>query len=244
MPPELKGAGGGLAGDVVIPALAGLGALVAVRTLGLDALLTDAIYALEGGHWALRSHVITSGWLHIGGRRFMITIGVLTLAAVIAGYAGVPGLRRFRAGLSYVLATTLSALLLVSLSKHALPVPCPWDLSRYGGDVTGPGGLPGLVPGNGHSGCFPAGHAAGGYSLLTWYFFGRHYRLPGGAWWLLPGLGVGLVFSAAQELRGAHFLSHDIASVTFCWLFAAVSYHLTLGRRSSIHRESNKKLTK
>ena len=34
------------------------------------------------------------------------------------------------------------------------------------------------------------------------------------------GLAAGAVFGLAQQLRGAHFLSHDIASLAVCWAVA------------------------
>ena len=82
-----------------------------------------------------------------------------------------------------------------------------------------------LYPGE-VNGCFPAGHAAGGYCLFALYFFARQYRLPMPSAWLLPGLVVSVAYGLAQELRGAHFLSHDVASAELCWLVSYMVFHM------------------
>lgn len=48
---------------------------------------------------------------------------------------------------------------------------CPWDLTRYGGDLPFVGLLerrPADMP---DTACFPAGHASAGYAWLALYFF-------------------------------------------------------------------------
>jgi membrane-associated PAP2 superfamily phosphatase len=43
-------------------------------------------------------------------------------------------------------------------------------------------------------------------------------------------LGLGGVFGLAQQLRGAHFLSHDVWTLMICWLIALALYLPMLGR--------------
>ncbi len=40
------------------------------------------------------------------------------------------------------------------------------------------------------------------------------------------GLVAGLIFGISQQLRGAHFLSHDLWSLTICWLVALGFFYL------------------
>jgi len=107
---------------------------------------------------------------------------------------------------------------------------CPWDLLRYGG--THPRvGLFGLRPaGLGRNHCFPAGHASGGYAWLALYFFFLAVR-PGWRWaGLAAGACLGLVFGVSQQLRGAHFLSHDLWTIAICWT-TALALHVAFRRR-------------
>jgi membrane-associated PAP2 superfamily phosphatase len=114
---------------------------------------------------------------------------------------------------------------LIAFSKRFSSVPCPWDLARYGGDAVyrhnlsypvGPAEI-------GH--CFPAGHASGGFALLALYFAAyASARFP--AVYLLPGILVGVVFALAQQARGAHFISHDLWTLSICWFGALGLYVL------------------
>ena len=40
------------------------------------------------------------------------------------------------------------------------------------------------------------------------------------------GLGLGLLFGIGQQLRGAHFLSHDLWSLAICWTVSLVIFRL------------------
>lgn len=95
--------------------------------------------------------------------------------------------------------------------KQVTGVHCPWDLVRYGGSA---------LPGDAGGACFPAGHAAGGYAWVALAFVPatRAGRRAG----LGVGLAAGLVFGIDQQLRGAHFLSHDLWSAALCWTVALI----------------------
>ena len=65
--------------------------------------------------------------------------------------------------------------------------------------------------------CFPAGHSSAGFAWVSLYFFALPVR-PAWRWrGLAVGLVAGCVFGAAQQLRGAHFLSHDLWTLATCW---------------------------
>jgi len=209
------------------PIVALLIALVVAQLFQLDHRLADTLYALEGHHWALRGHWLTSHVLHRDAQKFSIAIGVVTLGLVIASNFW-QRLKPYRRGLIATFVGAITSLLLVSLLKHQLPLACPWDLQRYGGDLIGDR-LFELRWQQDPSGCFPAGHAAGGYVLLVWFFFARRYQLPGYRWAWLPGLLIGLVFGIDQELRGAHFLSHDLAAILLCWVVSYIVFHAIAG---------------
>src|SRR5690606_12799694 len=73
----------------------------------------------------------------------------------------------------------------------------------------------------GHAACFPAGHAGSGYAWVALFFFMREVR-PQWRWpALLIALALGAVFGVAQQLRGAHFLSHDLWSLAISWTVAS-----------------------
>lgn len=208
---------------VWVPLLALVAGLGAVYAFDLDHQWADYLFRAEGGRWSLRHAWLTSRVLHEYAQQFSIAWGVALLGLTAVSF-GPTRLRYWRRGLVCLCIAVLLSLLLVSLGKHVLALPCPWDLAIYGGDVTG-AAVYALHPGQ-VGGCFPAGHAAGGYCLIALYFFARHYRWRHPVLWLAPGLVIGLTYGFAQELRGAHFFSHDMVSLALCWFVSYAVFQL------------------
>ena len=207
--------------------------------LGMDQWLADRIYVLGGHAWALQSSPVTQGLIHEGGRQVSkfawFGVALLLLLAMLSKSAS-----QWRMPLAYLLLSTLLATALVGIMKRATHMDCPWDLLRYGGEKAYYGLFTRRPPGLGSAGCFPAGHASAGYAWVALYFF-LLATLPSWRWW---GLGLalvaGLVFGIAQQLRGAHFLSHDVWSLMLCWLVALSLYRLMLvPRRRVVHVEAS-----
>ncbi len=112
----------------------------------------------------------------------------------------------------------------MSLFKQVTTLPCPWDVELYGGErqyITVFDALKNSFPA---AHCYPSGHASGGYALLSCFFAANQYRRANGQrevrsayYWLLPGMTLGVVFGITQQLRGAHFISHDLMSFSMCY---------------------------
>ncbi|MEN5062124.1 phosphatase PAP2 family protein [Luteimonas sp. TWI1416] len=217
------------------PALLGVVVVACVLTaamavLDVDAWWADRLYAWQGGVWAARDAWWSEGLMHTGGRHLSIGCWLLVAAAWGLSWSGVLP-HRWRAPLGYLLAAVPLACLLVASLKAHTGIDCPWDLQRYGG--TRPW-LPAFAPrpaSMGKAACFPAAHASAGYAWVAAYFAcsaagpalrrWRHLALA-------VGLVLGLSFGGVQQMRGAHFLSHDLWSLTLCWLVAAALARLCL----------------
>lgn len=230
---------------LALPLVAAIAVLFCLERTGIDLWLADHWYAFEGYHWALRDHWLTYGVIHHNGKQLLIGLGIV-LALLLAASFRVHRLRHWREPVGYLL--TCMALLpaLVAYSKHFSQVPCPWDLARYGGEAVYHHNLSYAFSTAGTGHCFPAGHASGGFALLALYFAAYRYaRRP--LIFLLPGILVGFVFALGQEARGAHFISHDLWTMSFCWfgalglfvLFRPASWPLredSLTRTGGTHR--------
>lgn len=110
--------------------------------------------------------------------------------------------------------------LLKSFSHHS----CPWDLVRYGGsDYEYPllGSAEGFV---GKGGCFPGGHASGGFGLLALYFLLYPWSKNAATWGVMLVILLGMVMGFGQVMRGAHFFSHNLWSVWWVWLTQVFLY--------------------
>lgn len=201
-----------------LPLLLASAVLFLLEQLNVDLWLADQWYALEGGQWAWRDNWVSYELIHHHGKQMVFGIGLSALALIILSYFR-PGLRNWRAPMSYLLTTMAVVPTLIASFKKFSPVACPWNLIRYGGE------LPYLRTFEHSFGvtdigrCFPAGHASGGFILLAMYFAAMPL-VKNPARFLLPGLIVGWIFALGQQSRGAHFLSHDLWTLSICWFGA------------------------
>lgn len=190
-----------------------------------DLLFADSLFRLEGLQWALKDHFITSTLLHDGAQGLSKVIALLLLVIALTSPYN-RHLRPYRRGWWFLFASMASAAAIVSIGKQVTQIHCPWDLTRYGG-VWPYVSLFETLPVDVEAGrCFPAGHASAGYAFLALYFFALRYQ-PDKRWLgLVIGIGMGLIYGFTQQLRGAHFLSHDMWTLAICWFSGLFWYWL------------------
>lgn len=204
----------------------------------IDFVVADRLFHWEGGDWTFKHHIITESILHNGGRALSEGLGALVILGFAASLMGSP-LCAWRRALGYLVAALAISTLSVAVLKQWVSMDCPWDLARYGGDMPfiglfeeRPARLPDAV-------CFPAGHASAGYAWLALYFFFKA-TLPRWRWLgLAIGLSMGLTFGFAQQLRGAHFLSHDLWTLMICWTSSALLARVLLPAPASSSRDAS-----
>jgi membrane-associated PAP2 superfamily phosphatase len=116
-------------------------------------------------------------------------------------------------------ATAFIASGLISALKAFSHTSCPWDLHEFGGVAIHVSHWLSWAQADGGSGrCFPAGHAATGFAFVGGYFAWRHESATIARRWLLAAMVAGLVLGVAQQLRGAHFMSHTLWTGWLCWI--------------------------
>ena len=215
----------------------GAGTLIALALLlawdfsGLDMALAHTMADTSG--FVLRDHWLLKSGLHEGGRvaSWLVLLG-LSLAVwwPLGGLRRIPLERRVQ-----LVVTALVSVVLISTLKSVSATSCPWDLADFGGVARYTLHWTGFVlPDGGGGRCFPAGHASAGFAFVGGFFAFRR-AAPALAWrWLAAALAAGLVLGLAQQLRGAHFMSHTLWTGWLCWCAAwAVDSLLPLVLRRS-----------
>lgn len=216
---------------LTIPLIVFILLAISFELSGIDVWLADKLYAMEGGRWALRNAWVTRGLIHDIGKPCSLMIAVAVLVAIAVTYLKKSWMKYQREFL-YLLCAAAGGSGLITLFKSISHVSCAWDFARYGGERPYASVFTEIMHLSGGE-CFPAGHASGGYAWLAFYFLGV-YRNSNWRWaGLAFALSVGIVFGFAQQLRGAHFISHDLWTLGICWFFSLYMYKLMLLGKAS-----------
>lgn len=202
----------------------------AVYQFELDFIIADFIY--NQFEWSYRKSFFFEGILHKFARIILIIIysyliyrlaqNILDAADPLAIY-----------DLFILILAIGSSVAIVSITKRFIDVDCPWDLIRYGGDKPffpmfeyDTKYLP-----SAH--CFPASHASVGFSWIALYFYFKVTQNN----FKFKALGLvifmSLVFGFAQQLRGAHFISHDLWSFLICLVNSILIYSVAYRSKKS-----------
>ena len=206
-----------------------------IEWFGLDRALAHALfYDTTADRWL--GEGAGSWWardlIHDGGRWLARSLGGWALVMWLASFAWARA-RPWRRTAGFVFLAMATSIAIVGILKTITNVDCPWDLAEFGGDrpyVALFANRPDLLP---RAQCFPGAHSSSGFALVCFYFVFRD-RSRRVARWALVGAGLTwAVFSLGQQARGAHFLSHDLASVAIVWLVQLALYARMLKRRET-----------
>jgi membrane-associated PAP2 superfamily phosphatase len=195
--------------------LAALAAILLWEAARLD--LPLAMLAGDAHGFALREHWLFATVLHEGGRR----LSWLAATALCLGVWWPFGpLRRLTTSRRIQLAVSgLLAAGVISLLKSGSATSCPWDLHEFGGLAHYVSHWHWREQDGGSGRCFPAGHASSGFAFIGgWFVFSASPVIA--RRWLLGSLAAGLLFGLAQQVRGAHFMSHTLWTGWICWITA------------------------
>jgi membrane-associated PAP2 superfamily phosphatase len=211
-------------------------ALLLCAVLGWDVSGLDLPLArLSGGPagFPLQQNWLLDVVLHQGARWLSWLVALWMVAGV---WRPTGWLRRIGAAERRQLAITLVlAVLLISGLKRMSLTSCPSDLAEFGRSAryvshwalfSGPDGA------GGH--CFPAGHASAAFAFVGGYFAFRRQAPQIARGWLLGSLVAGFTLGWAQQLRGAHFMSHTLWTAWLCWATALMVDRWNSRRRTSV----------
>ncbi|MGZ4954396.1 MAG: phosphatase PAP2 family protein [Methylobacter sp.] len=211
---------------IAIPFLSFLMLFSVLELTRLDLWISQHFYNAELHQWTYKENWLAETVFHISGRYFTYICAVGMLICLLVSLRSNSSFFRYRRELVFLLLASISGPIIIALLKSATHIYCPWSLALFNGDKPYVR-LFDYVTGNleiGH--CFPAAHAGSGFAFISLYFFlmvvKPKYKLYG----LYFGLVLGAVYGASQQVRGAHFLSHDVFSLAVCWFSSSVLFIL------------------
>jgi membrane-associated PAP2 superfamily phosphatase len=121
--------------------------------------------------------------------------------------------------------------LAITVLKRLNHTSCPWDLAEFGGVARHVSHWLWGVRDGGAGHCFPAGHASTAFAYLAGWFVLRRSAPRAAGRWLLGALLAGMLLGLAQQMRGAHYMSHTLWTAWICW-----AWGLALETALQVHR--------
>lgn len=190
-----------------------LAALLAWDASGLDLTLAHWYGSAQG--FPLHEDWFLSKVLHTKAQQAG-WVCVIALAVAIRWPFGV--LRQInRSERIALLAGILAALLVIITLKGINHTSCPWDLTEFGGRANYVSHWALRLRDGGPGQCFPGGHASTGFALIAGYFALQHTAPHAARVWLTVALVLGFGLGWVQQMRGAHFMSHNLWTGWLCW---------------------------
>lgn len=196
------------------------GVLALFEFTNLDLALQDHFFNFATRRWLVDAKEPWGRLVFYNGPKalvWIIALTALTLAAGPARWRERGQLNRRGLWLGVLVIATVPAF--AGLGKKYTNVFCPSEIRRYGGDVDY-AKLCEPFPADDRparrGGCFPAGHASGGFALLGLLAVRTTRRWRNGM--LALGLGLGWWMGGYQMLKGAHYLSHTLTTMLVAWL--------------------------
>ncbi|WP_221031389.1 phosphatase PAP2 family protein [Actomonas aquatica] len=203
------------------PALVALaGVILLFEFTNLDLWVQDHFFDFATGQWWVDRRAPLPRAFFYNGPKYVIILLAVTLLTLLVGPARWRarwGLERKRIG-AVLLTLALVPILIGQLKAHT-NVFCPYEITRYGGDVAYVKAWaphpPELQPER-CGRCYPAGHASGGFALFA--LAGLGATAGWRRWGIGLGLGLGWMMGGYQMLKGAHYLSHTLVTMLVAWV--------------------------
>lgn len=197
--------------DLIIPVILLIALMFLFHQTFLDEWLASHFY-IKGQAWIYRDNFILEKILHKGGVIFSTAILVVMIGYWIYLWRATSDKKR-RDYVGFIVVASVLTVLVVFFLKRWSTLPCPWNTLAFGGDRNSPALWEMFNKDLPNGKCFPGGHSSGGYAFLSAYFGHTFIYGKRNLKTLIPGLLIGITFGITQQMRGAHFLSHDLATI-------------------------------
>lgn len=218
------------------------GIIVLFRGTSLDFVVQDPLYDFTGHAWLMdRNAPVPRLLFYDLPKVLLVLLSVALLARVLQ-----PGANALLRSLPFSRRQTIFLLLCLGLipltlssAKRYTGIWCPYQITRYDGPETFRHLFDATPPENASNQCgrcFPAGHASGGFAMMSLFLVGRTRRERWLGW--AAGFGLGWMMGLYQMFKGAHFLSHTLVTMTAAWILILILARLCRlpGSLSEPHR--------
>jgi membrane-associated PAP2 superfamily phosphatase len=213
---------------LIVSVIALIAVFVFFEMTNADLAISEHLYIPAEKMWILKDPTLLYRKIFYTGIKVPIyIIGVSSLIASIISWKKNIWHEHRKGLLIVTLTLIILPLGIAVVGKNITNVQCPVDLNKFGGTVPYVKHFE-PYPSNPNSPdhqwpkgkCWPAGHASGGFALLSLYCLFRKKKHQISA--LVFAMGTGWIMGVYQVLRGAHFPSHHIITMFLALILVSI----------------------
>lgn len=197
--------------------------IILFELTNLDWFVQDFFYNFTQQEWLLdKNNGVLKFIFYIGIKKVLIIFGVAILISVIF-LRKTSIVQKYQRGLILVFISLLIIPAVVAGLKAISNTPCPKSIERYNGsypNVKVFDNYPKSFKQKHKIRCWPAGHASGGFALLSLFFLFKTPKNKKRA--LIFAIFIGWSMGLYKMFIGDHFLSHTIISMILAWIIVLI----------------------
>ena len=189
----------------------------------VDVWVENLFYNSATHTWLIdRDNKILKVIFYTGIKKLLITVAVMMLLALII-FRNSKIIKEYKKGFLIVILSAIFVPLVVGGLKAVTNTPCPKNTVIYGGnypEVKVLDSYPKNFHQKGKIKCWPAGHASGGFALLSLFFLFKSRKNKKRA--IILAMAVGWSMGLYKMMIGDHYLSHTIVTMLLAWLIIII----------------------
>lgn len=188
----------------------------------IDFIVQDAFYNQQSQNWILNRDLEPYKFIFYDGIKELLILVAFSFLIFLIFLKKNHTLQVYRKGIIVVILSAIFVPLSVGGLKKVTNMPCPKNEVHYGGVYPSTKVWESYPKAFNQSSiqCFPAGHASGGFALLSLFFLFKSKRNK--IITIMGALLVGWSMGFYKMLIGDHFLSHTFITMILAWLIVLI----------------------
>lgn len=215
--------------------------LILFQVTNLDIEFQKLFFNFEYKDWIWDKNEPISKFLFYTGLKKALLIFAFIILLILVFFRKNNIVKSYKSGLIIVLISAMIIPTFVIGLKTISNTPCPRNIEYFGGDypdIKVFDSYPKEFEQKHKIRCWPAGHASGGFALLSLFFLFKRRKNKIIA--LIFALSLGWIMGIYKMIIGDHFLSHTIITMLIAWLFILIINYFI----QKIYRRVDEKPTK
>ncbi|MBU3015255.1 phosphatase PAP2 family protein [Poseidonibacter lekithochrous] len=218
---------GNLSKHILITSLCLFFTIILFELTPIDIIVQNYFFNFDTSSWIWDNKEPISKFLFYDGIKKTLILFVFLILCSLIFFRNKEIIKTYKKGLVIVLLSAIIIPATIGALKATTNMPCPKNIEYFGGsypDVKLFDSYHIAFVQNKKIKCWPAGHASGGFALLSLFFLfkKRIHQI----YALIFALTVGWSMGTYKMLIGDHFLSHTIITMLIAWLLILIIYKI------------------